>query len=105
MSRNLPPGDTRYSKDQLLDVFQNLQNTSALDRNLEDIFQGTWDPLNGTNGTGTLGAGVDGKDQTPGPEVCWNYNSHPQPFGLQSMTAEEREVSTRLFLTRGYERS
>ena len=97
MSRYPPPGDTRYSKDQLLSIFQTLKDSSTLDRKLEDVFQGTWNPHDRTNGAGNLGLGGDGKDHTPGPEVCWNYNSHPQPFGLTGMTEEEKEVGARLF--------
>jgi PERQ amino acid-rich with GYF domain-containing protein len=92
MSRNPPSGDTRYSKDQLLNIFQTLKETSALDRNLEDIFAGTWDPLDNKNGLGNQGAAVDGKDQTPGPEVCWNYGGNPVPFGLTDLSEEEKQV-------------
>ncbi|OCT44179.1 GYF domain containing protein [Cladophialophora carrionii] len=91
-SRNPPSGDMRYSKEQLLNIFQTLKETSALDTNLEDIFAGTWDPLDSKTGLGDQGAAGDGKDQTPGPEVCWNYAVNPEPFGLTNLTEEEKQL-------------
>lgn len=94
MSRNTAPGDMRYSKDQLLNIFQTLKETSMIDHNLEDIFAGSWNPSDHQNGAGASSAAGDGKDQTPGPEVCWNYNVNPTPFGLAEMTEEEKQVRT-----------
>ena len=98
MSRNPPPpGETRYSKEQLLNIFQILKDTSALDRNLEEIFSGTWDPLDDKSGSGGHGPG-DSSDNTPGPEVCWNYGLHPEPFGLTDMTEDEKQVGLNFML-------
>lgn len=91
-SRNNPAGDTRYSKDQMLSIFQTLKDSSALDRNLEDIFLGSWDPLEAKLPSTSQALRGDGKDQTPGPEVCWNYNVNPEPFGLMDMTDEDKQV-------------
>jgi len=91
-ARSLPPGETRYTKDQLLNIFQTLKESSVLDRNLEDIFLGTWDPLEPKNESSHQVARGDGKDQTPGPEVCWNYDVELEPFGLTSMTEDEKQV-------------
>ncbi|KIX06377.1 uncharacterized protein Z518_04353 [Rhinocladiella mackenziei CBS 650.93] len=91
-SRNPPPGDTRYSKDQLLNIFQTLKESSALDRNLEDIFLGPWDPLETKSSTANSSVRGDGKEPTLGPEVCWNYNVNMEPFGLTSMTEEEKQL-------------
>lgn len=87
-----PPAETRYSKDQLLNIFQTLRDSSALDRNLEGLFLGSWDPLDAKNGTASQGARGDGKDQSAGPEVCWNYSINPEPFGILAMTEEEKQV-------------
>ncbi|EXJ95633.1 hypothetical protein A1O1_00755 [Capronia coronata CBS 617.96] len=91
-SRNAAPGGARYSKDQLLSIYQSLKESSTLDRDLEDIFQGTWDPLEAKNGNANQGARGDGKDPAPGPEICWNYESNTEPFGLRGMTEEEKQL-------------
>jgi PERQ amino acid-rich with GYF domain-containing protein len=91
-SRDLPSSETRYSKDQLLDIYQNLKESSTLDRSLGDIFLGTWDPRDSKNGTASMGGRGDLKDQAPGPEVCWNYNVNLEPFGLTNMSEEEKQV-------------
>ncbi|KAK5030396.1 kinesin-like protein [Exophiala sideris] len=90
-SRNLPLGDTRYGKEQMLSIYQTLKETSALDRQLDEIFLGGWEPLdkNGAQGQGGRG---DGKDAVPGPEVCWNYDADVAPFGLTNMSEEEKQL-------------
>jgi PERQ amino acid-rich with GYF domain-containing protein len=82
--------DTRYSKEQLLDIYQNHRDSGGLTSKLEDIFQASWDPVSDHNGSSA--GGGDGKDQYPGPDVCWNYSSDEVPFGLTSMTEEEKQV-------------
>jgi PERQ amino acid-rich with GYF domain-containing protein len=69
-----------------------LRETSALDRNLEDIFSGSWDPIDDKVGAGFQGPGAEAKDQSPGPEVCWNYGLNPEPLGLTNMSEEEKQV-------------
>jgi hypothetical protein len=84
--------DARYSKEQLLSIQQNMIQSSTLDNNLSHIFQGTWDPRDNTLGSRSQPAGADSKDQAPGPEVCWNARPNSRPFGLTSMTEEEKQV-------------
>jgi len=91
-SRNLPLGDTRYGKEQMLSIYQTLRETSALDRHLDEIFLGGWEPLDSNNGAPSQGGRGDGKDAVPGPEVCWNHNSDLAPLGLMSMSEEEKQV-------------
>lgn len=91
-SRNLPLGDTRYGKDQLLNIYQSLKETSSLDRQLKEIFLGGWEPLENKTGAHNQAGRGDGKDSVPGPEVCWNYNADVEPLGLTSMSEEERQV-------------
>lgn len=88
-SRQTPSNDTRYGKDQMLRIYEALRESSAIDRNLEQIFLGGWDPLENKNSAIIQG----GKDQVLGPEVCWNYNSPSEPLGLMQMTEEEKQVS------------
>ena len=89
--RNGSSSDTRYSREQLLDIFQNQKDSGGLTKYLDDLFQGSWDPISDKNGSLSQGARAD-KDQYPGPEVCWNYNADPTPLGMMSMTEEERQT-------------
>ena len=91
-TRSLPLGDVRYSKDQLLTIYQTLKDTAALDRSLEDIFLGTWDPLDAKISLSILAGRGDSKDQTTGPEVCWNYTVDANPFGMTDLTEDEKQV-------------
>ena len=88
--RNGTSADTRYSKDQLLDVFQNQKDSGGLDRNLQDLFLGSWDSSSTDNGVSTSVS----KDQYPGPEVCWDYGAGSTPLGLMDMSEEERTLFT-----------
>lgn len=93
--RNGLSTDTRYSREQLLDLFQSQKEAGGLSRNLADLFQGSWDPMMDKDTLASQGLKGDGKDQYPGPEVCWNPNAEPAPFGLVSMSEEEKEVHDR----------
>jgi PERQ amino acid-rich with GYF domain-containing protein len=91
-TRSLPLGDIRYSKDQLLTIYQTLKDSAALDRSLEDIFLGSWDPLDGKSSVSNQGGRGEPKDQIPGPEVCWNYTVEANPFGMTDLTEDEKQV-------------
>ena len=89
--RNGMSTETRYSREQLLDIFQNQKDSDGLTRQLDDLFQGSWDPISDNNGISSP-SGRGEKDQYPGPEVCWNYNVDSTPFGLIPMTEDEKQV-------------
>lgn len=93
--RNGNVGDTRYSKDQLLDLFK-LQSDKASQPNIEDLFVDGWDPRS-TNGTSSGGwnRSEDRKD-SHGPDVCWDYEGAVQPIGLIPLTEDEKEVKIAL---------
>lgn len=82
--RNGTGGDARYTKDQLLNIYQIQKETGFLKRNLSDVFQGPWNPLAQEKS--------ESKDQAPGPEVCWNSQPDRDPFGLVDMDENERQV-------------
>ena len=92
MTRNPPSGEARYTKEQLLSIFQALREAAALDANLPDLFSGAWDPVNDTNGVGSQEPGNEARDYTPGPEVCWQYGEGVEPLNLTAMTEEEKLV-------------
>lgn len=86
-------GDGRYNKNDLLDIYQRLYDSSRLDNGLEELFQGTWNPRETKNGNGNTWNGrSEAKDITAGPEVCWEARPTGRPFGLQEISAEEREL-------------
>lgn len=84
--------NTRYEKNQLLDIFKAREQASLLNRDVSGLFAENWDPGN-TNGANGRGWGIhDGRD-THGPDVCWDSNGGIQPIGLEDMTESERTVS------------
>ncbi|RMZ77016.1 hypothetical protein DV738_g4651, partial [Chaetothyriales sp. CBS 135597] len=90
--RNGMATDTRYTKEQLLDVFQAQKDSGQLVSRLADSFVGPWDPLSDTNGLSAPPSRTD-RDQFPGPEVCWSYSSSPPlPLGLVDMVDEEKQL-------------
>ena len=83
--------DIRYSKEQLLDLF-NAQQEKFSQENIDELFVDGWNPkgLNGANGGG-WGRSDDRKD-VHGPEICWDQDGNIQPLGLVPLTSEEEEV-------------
>jgi PERQ amino acid-rich with GYF domain-containing protein len=96
--RNGPAhSDTRYSKDQMLDLFHKLTVEASLEEALPDLYVAGWEPIQ-TNGVSLGGWGrrdEQAKDHAPGPEVCWDKDGTTIPLGLVDMDDEEREVSCR----------
>lgn len=94
--RNGTIADARYSKGQLLDLFQRQQSThGGLSDDLNSLFVGGWQP-DGANGnaTGSWGRGDHNRDPPPGPEVCWDRDGRVEPLGLTDLDDEEKEVRT-----------
>ncbi|RFU29861.1 hypothetical protein B7463_g6465, partial [Scytalidium lignicola] len=84
--------ETRYSKDQLLDIFRSNQGSETANGDVSRLFTSTWDPghSNGANGRG-WGKTNDSRE-THGPEVCWDQNGTVQPIGLEEMSALEKSI-------------
>ncbi|KAK9770859.1 hypothetical protein AB5N19_03981 [Seiridium cardinale] len=84
------PSQRRYSREQLLNIFESLPpiDVSAL------FVQG-WNPghINGNN-TATRGWGksTESHVQPQEPDLCWDSGSVRIPSSLREMTDEEREV-------------
>lgn len=85
------PTNTRYEKNQLLDIFKARDLTSLSNRDVSGLFADNWDPgnANGSNGRGW--GNHDGRDNH-GPDVCWESNGSVHPIGLEDMTESERSV-------------
>ncbi|KAL5338769.1 hypothetical protein BJX70DRAFT_398323 [Aspergillus crustosus] len=93
MARNGASGDTRYSKEQLLDLYKAQRETGILTKNVSDYFVADWHPHNDSSAAnGAWGKREDHKDTSTGPEVCWDHGGHVEPLGLVDMTDDEKET-------------
>lgn len=91
--RNGTTGDTRYSKEQLLDVFRRHGESGNLAKNISSLLVGGWEP--GASGDGKRAPWNrkdDNRDALAGPDICWDAEGSVQPLGLTEMTEEEKEV-------------
>ncbi|RMX81389.1 hypothetical protein D0869_06844 [Hortaea werneckii] len=92
--RNGNLNDTRYSKDQLLDLFK---AQAGMDGGLRDglpnLYVGGWQPdlANGANAA-AWGRSDQARDNQPGPDICWDRHGNVEPLGLTDMDEEEREL-------------
>lgn len=94
--RNGTVADTRYSKDQLLDLFKAQQmSEGGLRDGLPSLYVGGWQP-DISNGSASAGWGrpEHSRDGQPGPDICWDRDGTVEPLGLVDMDSEERDVST-----------
>lgn len=89
----------RFSKDKLLDIYRTQQETDQSNNDVTRLFMNNWDPTqsNGTNGRG-WGKSNDTRDQTYGPEVCWDQSGQVHPISLEEMSDVERMVSCLMIL-------
>lgn len=92
--RNGVSGESRYSKDQMVDIYKAQRDSGALDRNLEQLFSGGWNPFEQRDeATSSWERRDKGREQTAGPEICWNPQVDDDPLSLLEMTDSEKEVS------------
>lgn len=84
----------RYSKQDLLDIYKNQQQTRATDdSNVSNLFTEGWAPSESQGSTGRAGWGktTDGKDCYT-PEICWDFQGDIQPVSLLEMSEEEKKL-------------
>ena len=91
-SRNGMNAESRYTKEQMLQVYQGQKMSGTLRKDLTRLFEGTWDPIKATSTDGGSWSKYENKDATIGPDVCWDSTAGNQPLGLVDMTDEERMV-------------
>jgi len=89
-----PPSEARFSKNKLLEIYRTQQSSDESTVDVSRLFMSSWDPghTNGTNGRG-WGKGNEARDQTYGPEICWDQSGQVQPIGLEEMSDLEKSVS------------
>ena len=89
--RNSLTAESRYSKDQLLDLFRAQTKPGSFKPNVNDLLLDGWTP--GVNGSSSAGWGRrDDHKEATGPEICWDHEGSVQPMALLDMSAEEKEV-------------
>ena len=93
--RNGNHTDSRYSKDQLIQLFRGQQENNDLKEGLSKLYVNPWDH-NVPNGS--LASSWARRDDQAGPgqagaEICWDKDGTIVPLSLEDMTEEEKEVS------------
>jgi PERQ amino acid-rich with GYF domain-containing protein len=95
-SRNGDIGQTRFTKEHLLNLYKAQKESGALGKNIADLFVGDWQPTflgNGSGNTPNWNRKDDpGKEFVAAAVVCWDRNGGTTPLGLQEMTESEKEV-------------
>lgn len=92
--RNGTLTDTRYSKEQLLDLYKvQLNSEGGLRDGLPNLYVGGWQPeLTNGSGSASWGRSEHSRDSQPAPDICWDKDGSVEPLGLIDMDEEEREV-------------
>ena len=91
-NRNGSSAESRYSKDQLLDLFRTQERNGFPSTDVNDLFVDGWRP-GAVNGTSNGGWGKrDDIKEAAGPDICWDHEGSVNPLAMQDMTEDEREV-------------
>ena len=92
--RNGTLTDTRYSKEQLLDLYKiQINSEGGLRDGLSNLYVGGWQPeLTNGSGSASWGRSEHSRDSQPAPDICWDRDGSVEPLGLLDMDEEEREV-------------
>lgn len=91
--RNGTINESRYSKEQLLGLYKSQREWDNWGKNVTDYFMADWNPRDGTPPTSAWGKKDDQqKDNSSGPEICWDHAGQVQPLALVEMNEEEKDV-------------
>ncbi len=95
------PSETRYSKDQLLDLFR-AQTRNSPSTHVSDLYVDGWHP---SSANGMTNGGWSRKDElregSAGPEMCWDHEGKVHPLALSDMSEQEKEVCFVLLFGKG----
>ncbi|MCJ1378658.1 hypothetical protein MMC17_001757 [Xylographa soralifera] len=93
LPRNNSMIDSRYSKDQLLDLFRAQGDSGTLYKNPSEHLVEGWHPnTSSVASNGAWNRRDDHKDGSNGPEICWDHEGTIQPLGLTEPSEEEKEL-------------
>jgi PERQ amino acid-rich with GYF domain-containing protein len=98
--RNGTLTDTRYSKEQLLDLYKaQLSSEGGLRDGLPNLYVGGWQPdLSNGATSASWGRSEYSRDSQPAPDICWDRDGTVEPLGLIEMDDEEKEVGLGTYL-------
>ena len=91
--RNGASSETRYSKDQLLELFRSQAKKADNIVDIQKLFVDGWNPgaPNDTS-NGSWAKRDDHREVAVGPEICWDHGGSIVPLGLMEMDDQEKEV-------------
>lgn len=84
----------RYSRDQLMQLFQSQRESSDIKEGLSHLYMGSWEP-HATNGASAASWGRKddhGREAQSGVDQCWDKDGSIQPLHLSDLTEDEKEV-------------
>ncbi|MCJ1478111.1 hypothetical protein MMC13_006787 [Lambiella insularis] len=91
-TRNSSMIESRYSKDQLLDLYRAQGEPGSIYKNASEHLVEGWNPGNSPAASnGSWNRRDEHKDAISGPEICWDYEGSIQPLGLSELSDEEKE--------------
>ncbi|KAI2633524.1 hypothetical protein GGS26DRAFT_50118 [Hypomontagnella submonticulosa] len=87
------PGSLRYSREQLLEIFDTANESNSQPSDASALFLPGWNPGH-TNGTAARGWGKTGDSHVAPqePDICWDTPGSTRAIGLQEMDPEEKEL-------------
>jgi len=85
--------ETRYSRNQLLDLFKEQRDAGALEGDLSELYVGEDAGTNGSDaGGGPKWGRHEPKENGVGPDICWDRGGGIEPLGIMEMSEAEKEV-------------
>jgi PERQ amino acid-rich with GYF domain-containing protein len=91
-------GEGRYSREQLMQLFQSQRESNEIKDGLSHLYMGSWEPhaTNGASGASWGRKDDHGREAQSGVDQCWDKDGSIQPLHLTDFTEEEREVECAL---------
>ena len=84
----------RYSRDQLVQLFQSQRDSNDIKEGLSHLYMGSWEPhaTNGASGVSWGRKDDHGREAQSGVDQCWDKDGTIQPLHMTELTEDEREV-------------
>lgn len=92
--RNGGAVEGRYSRDQLVQLFQSQRDSDSIKEGLSHLYMGSWEPQTTNGAAGASWGRKDdlGREAQSGVDQCWDRDGSIQPLHLTELTDDEREV-------------